>query len=545
MILVAMQALAQSSTNDARLEFRVRYVTADAVYFNGGTTLGVRPGDKVWVLRGSQRIVQLEVKYVSEHNASCLLDKPAAQPENVPVVHVDDLVLWTIPLPEYMKRTRPPAEPKSTAGAVSPPAPTRPVLNTPKRFVPKRNVPNNDLNGHFSLQAFGQRDRSAQRFDFLESSAYLRLNIDRLAGWPLRLSTRARASQNRQQFGGSRLRQQPLQPRFYEIALEFSAANAPVELGVGRMLRNEWRGVGYLDGVAFGYRFNETWKAGVFAGTQPDLYDYGFRLDEKKLGGFLQLKKSLRPNAELTFTATGVGQYRRRQISREFVAAQFDGNWLSRLYLTQYFELDYNRNWRKTAQTPAVALSNSYFNASFYPQSWVSVGVSYDARRLIRTWETRVIADSLFDQALRQGWRANLNFQPTALLRLSVDGGVQQHNGTPNVYSTGFSANMWNVLRSGVGFSARLAYFGNASSSGYYPAIDLSRSFFSVIYATVGGGAYLYRTNKGTATQSNPWERLRLDVNVTRRFFLSGTLENFHGDTMKFGRGFVDAGVRF
>jgi hypothetical protein len=48
-----------------------------------------------------------------------------------------------------------------------------------------------------------------------------------------------------------------------------------------------------------------------------------------------------------------------------------------------------------------------------------------------------------------------------------------------------------------------------------------------------------------TSQQSNLWERLRLDYNFTSRLFCSGTFENFHGDTMKFIRGFLDLGVRF
>jgi hypothetical protein len=373
----------------------------------------------------------------------------------------------------------------------------------------------------------------------------LRLNIERVAGLPLRLSTRARSSQNRQQLGANSVRTQPALHRVYEIALEFTTPDAQLEFAVGRMLRNEWRGVGYLDGVALGYRLNEMWRAGVFAGTQPDLYHYDFNFAEKKLGGFLQMKRPVGKSAELVIAATGVGQYIRQQISREYLAAEFNFNWLQRLYLTQYLEIDYNRHWRKTAKTGAIDLSNTYFNAGYYPQSWISFGVSYDARRLIRTWETRSIADSLFDQALRQGWRANVSLQPTTLLRFTVDGGLQQYKGTPNVYSAGISASAWNLLRTGVGLSARLSYFGNALSAGYYPAVDLSRSFFTIIYATVGGGAYLYRMENTGPSQHNPWERLRLDINLARRFFLSGTFENFHGNTMRFVRGFADLGWRF
>jgi len=544
-MMITFPAHGQHEDKEARLVFRVRYVTADAVYFNGGTTLGVRPGDKVWVMRDGQKVVQLEVNYVSAHNASCLLDQEKTQRDKAPTVRVDDLILWTIPLPEYMKRTRPPEAPSPNAAPIFSPNKTRINSPGPKRFVPKRRYPNNNLNGQISVQAFGQRDRSAPRFDFFESSAYLRLSVERLAGLPLRLNARARSSPNRRQFGANSGRSRPALSRVYEITVEYTTPNAPVEFALGRMLRNEWRGVGYLDGVAFGYRFNETWKAGVFAGTQPDLYHYGFRADEKKLGGFLQIKRPVGKSAEIIFAATGVGQYMRRQISREYLAAEIGFIWMRQFYLTQYLEIDYNRNWRKTAQNSAIDLNNAYFNASYYPQSWIFFGVSYDARRLIRTWETRSIADSLFDQALRQGWRANVNLQPTALVRFTFDGGLQQHKGTPNVYSAGVSASAWNLLRSGVGLSARFSYFGNSFSGGYYPAIEVSRSFLGMLYATIGGGAYLYRMGNGGQSQSNPWERLRLDVNLTRSFFLSSTVENFHGDTMKFVRGFVDLGWRF
>ena len=542
MLLLAFQVFGQSTPKEARLEFRVRYVTPEAVYFNGGTSLGVRAGDKISIMRDGRKILQLEVKYVSEHNASCLLEKEIAQRETP---RVDDLILWTIPLPEYMKRTRPPDEPAPNVAPARSSNKARPAAPAPKRYFTGRRSPNNDLNGQISLQAFGQRDRGPQRFDFLESSAYFRLNFERPAGLPLRFIARARSSQNYRQLGAQNMQTQPALHRVYEIALEYDTPATPLQFTVGRMLRNELRGVGYLDGMALGYRLNDRWKAGVFAGAQPELYHYDFHLDEKKLGGFVQLKTPVGKNADLVVAATGVGQYMRRQVSREYLAAEINFTRSAQLYLTQYLEIDYNRKWRKTASAGAVDLSNAYFNATYYPRGWISFGASYDARHLIRTWETRSIADSLFDQALRQGWRASVNLQPSALTRFTIDGGLQTHRNTPAVYSVGASANVWNLLRSGVGLSARFSYFGNVVSAGYYPALDLSRSFFSVIYATVGGGAYVYRMGNGGQAQFNPWERLRLDVNLTRKFFLSGTFENFHGDTMKFVRGFVDVGWRF
>jgi hypothetical protein len=533
-------------SNEVSLNFRVRYVTADAVYFNGGSADGVRPGDYFWVMQNGQKILLLKVKYVATHSACGLLKKEDGEAiGNDVAIKIDDAILCIIPQQEFLARTEPTAQPAATPRAGSPQKKTRVLAAAPKRRANRPKKVDNVLNGQISLQSFGQKDRNPQQFDFLESSAYLRLDFERPAGLPLRLTARARSSRNYRQIGTNRTEQQPALHRVYEIALEYNSSASPVELAVGRTLRYELRGAGYLDGLVLGYRVNEIWKAGVFAGAQPDLYRYEFRADQKKLGGFVQMKTAPGKSAEINFGATAIGQYIRQQVSREYLAAQVDFNAARQLYLVQYFEIDFNRKWRRRMSASALDLSNAYFNATYYPRPSISFGASYDARRLVRTWETHSIVDSLFDQALRQGWRASVAFQPTALVRLALDGGLQKQKGMPNGYSANVSANVANLWRSGIGINARLSYFSSGLSAGYYPGLDLSRSFFGVIYATLGGGAYIYRMGNGAPAQSNPWERLRLDANLTRRFCLSSTIENFHGDTMKFARGFVDLGLRF
>lgn len=544
MAMLWQNAASQQHNNSAevRLEFPVRYLTLEAVYFNGGTINGIRSGDQAWVMRNGARVLQLQVSYVSEHSASCLLKTAAEQPVEF-AVRMDDRILVIIPSAEAQQRAKAvapaPEEPRERPGVPQ----ARVPKSTPKSYRSVRRT-DNLLSGQISLQSFGQHDQSAQRYDFFQPSAYLRLNFERPGGLPLRFTLRVRSSQNYRQIGTSSLVAQPALHRVYEIGLEYTTPAQPLELTLGRMLRYDLRGVGYLDGLALGYRLNAALKAGAFYGTQPNLYDYAFSLDEKKLGVFAQLKAGLGKSGELQMGATGVGQYLRGQVSREYLALQADLNWVRQWYLTNYFELDLNRGWRKPSNGRSLDLSNAYFNAVYYPRSALSLGLSYDARRLLRTFETQALADSLFDRALRQGWRVNVSLQPTALTRFTLDGGLQTHASMPAVYSAGASATLSNLARSNIAVNARLSYFGNALSAGYYPSLDLARSFWGRVYATVGGGAYVYRMDNASA-QVNPWERVRLDLNLMRRFFFSGTLENFHGDTMNFVRGFVDLGWRF
>jgi hypothetical protein len=267
-------------------------------------------------------------------------------------------------------------------------------------------------------------------------------------------------------------------------------------------------------------------------------------LEERKAGIFVQARPVIGKKTEFILSATGIGQYMRGQINREYLATEVNFTFERKWFVMQYLEIDLNRDWRRAASASALTMSNAYFNASYYPSPLLSFGLSYDARRLLRTWETRALADSLFDQNLRQGWRANFSVQPTSMTRFAIDGGWQGQKSSPDVYSAGISASATNFLH-GFSLHARLSYFGNSISSGYYPALDLSSNFFGVVYATLGGGAYVYRMGNSGPSQTNPWERLRLDFNLARRFYLSSTLENYHGETMRFLRGFADLGWRF
>ncbi len=541
LVLAPTGTATAQNDKEARREFRVKHVTLDAVYFNGGSALGVRPGDKVWLMRNGERLMPLVVKYVSEHSASCLLDS-TAQAGVKPAVKIDDVILWTISMAEYLKRIPPASEPERKPASHRPLR--RPSTPAPKRYAEARRQSNNEVSGQLSLQSYGQQDHSPQAFNFQESSAYLRLTLERLGGLPMRLLTRARSVRNTRQLGNGGWQTQAVAHRVYEMALEGETVATPFEFAVGRMLRSDLRGAGYLDGLALGYRFGSHCKAGVFAGFEPDLSGYRFRSSEKKYGGFLQMKMPAGKQGELGVVLTGVGRYRNGEISREYLAAQTDFNWLQQLYLTQYVELDLNRAWRN-ARASALALSNVYFNATCYPQEKVSLGLSYDARRLIRTWETRTLADSLFDSSLRQGWRGQVAYQPTALYRIALDGGRQGQGNAPAVYSAGCTASAAELWRSGLSVNARFSYFGNALARGYYPGLEISRRMLAMLYVSLGGGIYSYRMSNPASTQNNPWERLRLDAHFNRTLFLSATVERYHGDTMRFVRGFGELGWRF
>jgi len=374
----------------------------------------------------------------------------------------------------------------------------------------------------------------------------VRLRAERLAGTPVRMEVRLRSRQSyRSNPLNSQLQRQETINRLYELSVEYAPVDGVVEFAAGRILRNEIRGLGYLDGLAAAYRFGGGVKAGFFAGSQPELYRSSFQFQEKKLGGFVNYKNALRGEGEFSTTLAAVGRYSRQQVSREYLALQSDLSFSRRLFVAQYIEMDINRRWRREMEGSRISFTDFFLNATYYWPHALSAYLSYDARRNVRTWETHDIADSLFDNLLRKGVHLGVNVQPLPSTRVSVDGGLRTSPNAENVYSGSIAITQSNILRSGVTFNGRMSYYGNSLSKGYYPNADVSWQLFRRLQCGLSAGAYIYSFGQPARRQTNPWERLRLDVNLSRLLFFSGTVENYNGDTMKFFRGFVDLGVRF
>lgn len=262
------------------------------------------------------------------------------------------------------------------------------------------------------------------------------------------------------------------------------------------------------------------------------------------MGGFVNFKSKFGSNGEFLATVSGIGRYTQQRLSREYLAVQSDLSVNRQFYISQYVEMDLNRHWRRALEGSSLSISDFFLNATYYWRPSISFNAAYDARKNIRTWETHNIADSLFDNSLRRGLHLGAQVQPLPTLRLSLDGGVRTNANSENVYSGSVAVTQSNLWAKGFGISGRMSYYGNSLSRGYYPSADVSWQFFRRVHCSVSGGAYIYFFSQPKRRQTNPWERLRLDFNVTRQLYFSSTFENFHGDSMKFIRAFVDMGIR-
>jgi hypothetical protein len=159
--------------------------------------------------------------------------------------------------------------------------------------------------------------------------------------------------------------------------------------------------------------------------------------------------------------------------------------------------------------------------------------------RLVRTWETHSIVDSLFDRNLRQGLRGQLDFNAGSRFFGFVSGGIRKRSGDSAAtysYATGVSKNGFFFPRSSVDF--QVAGFSGPFDSGLNLSTRLGKYLRTSDYVSLGYGLYAYRNSGFTAgpRRANHWVELALRTEFAARLFFNGQMQYNTGDDIRGAR---------
>jgi len=478
------------------LETTVKYVSVSAIYLDAGRSQGIQKGDPGEIRRADSLIARVEVEFVADNSASCRLLESSG------IIRVGDRAIVQITPP-------PKVETDTTSHQPVPAAPAPAPLRKP----PKASI--NRVTGSASVQALSQNDLGQSNRDFVEPAFVLRGQLDNLAGTQHTLSVRLRSVKTDRQLGAS----QEWTHRLYEFALYYRNPDARISYGAGRLLSNRLSGIGYLDGATLEYRMNPVWSVGAFGGAQPDLRTFGFDKKQTKAGVFAAYDRGSFATSHLSGTLALAGNYQNSNISREFAYEQLSYS-VQRLFLYQSAEANINRGWRKAAEGSSIDLSNVLLNARYSPLGWLTTTLSYDNRTNFRTYETRFTPDSVFDHALRQGWKLGANAKLPQRLYLLGEAGVRtkQNEGTETRTLTG-GIGSYDLFRSGFQLDARFTTFQGRFSKGYQPTFSVSRDILHRGRAGVQLGSNRYTIEQLPGTVDNRWVRLNTDWYLSRHIY--------------------------
>lgn len=182
-----------------------------------------------------------------------------------------------------------------------------------------------------------------------------------------------------------------------------------------------------MDGAMGRYRFGDNWNVGVFSGVVPDPITSEFSSEETQSGAFVAAQGALL-DRDVDGTLAWIGRYRSGEINRESIYQQVHLLLGRGSGFYQSAELEMNRGWRRDVVGSSMTLSNLLMQLRLDPLPNLRMEIGYDSRRNVQDWRTRDLPDTLFDDALRQGFRGSLRMRLPWMIA-TAGGGIRTREG--------------------------------------------------------------------------------------------------------------------
>jgi hypothetical protein len=512
LLLLIFILVAGLFSQDKTIIAEIKYISAELVYLNSGSSAGIAVGDTLDILHKSKRIGQVVVANVSEAAASCRIIRSTQPPAIGDLVQISKSLFQQTVTEENRTRVA-----DST-------------VSKKKDREPKTGATR--ISGNVGIQWYQFLDQSDYHLNFQQPTFRIYFKARQLWNKPYNLFIRMRSRYNRREntFKND-IAQKEWRNRVYEFCFSYDNPEAQLNYRIGRLISSTYSGVGYIDGLQLQHNINRKLRWGVFAGAQPQWQYADIRTDIQKCGLFTNYISGEYSGSRLENTLAIVGEYHGSTVSREFMYLQnsyYSGN---RWNIFQSAEIDLNRGWRKDKSGQTLSLTGFYISGYYAISSRFSLSMNYDNRKNYFTYELRSIADSLFDAAFRQGLRAAFNMHAFKNTRVSLNFGMRdRENDSQYSYSYGLNLIHNNLLLKGLTLNMRLSGFHNLYTIGYNPSLLLSKYFRGGHSITTGYGNYFYTLDRANTNRINHWARMSSQLELPLRMYLSGQYEYNWGD---------------
>ncbi len=522
--LIMVALLYAGVAQSAEVTCAVKYLSAEHVYLDAGNSAGLTVGLKGRVVRDGQAIGEVEIVFVAERSASCTVASKVQE-----IVAGDSVVF-----------------------DVAPEAPTTVVEPTVRRQRSTSGTgKRTSARGKSRL-----RGSIAMQWDHGQESDVRNLQTD-MYRLPFRLQVRelwqgfsfmSRGSLRRIErtgFSGSTPTSE-WRNRIQELALVRDQRDMAWQIAFGRIGGRMTNAAGPFDGLSINRRVGARTRVGLFGGFSPEWGNLGFGTDNHLYGANFHYNHLAASGRRMDFVLAGIGRYSDGEISREYVTMTTTWRGARGLSLLQAAEVDINRGWRKEVGANSVTLSSIALTGRYQFSRQITADLGYDNREPVRTWETRSLPDSLFQNAGRTGWRAGLRLRPARKLSVNLRGNLRNDDRTgENVTAWNVRVNAPGMLAERVTLFAGVRGFDGPWLSGWAPTLGMSKSTRSGFRVRAEGGYYSYTGSIDDSTRDNTWAMLGLSKELTDRLSVSADYRQDWGDDIDGQRWFLELRRRF
>ncbi len=202
-----------------------------------------------------------------------------------------------------------------------------------------------------------------------------------------------------------------------------------LKISLGRKINRYLSNVGVIDGIQAEQTISD-FTIGLYAGSRPDIYTYGYNFKLFQAGAFVAHNKSLGSGSMQTVLAFS-DQENDWNTDRRFLYFQHYNSIVKNLFFMGTVQLDLYQNVNDTISNKP-RLTNAYVNLRYRFSRKVSASIGYRNQSNILYYYTyRDYINHLSDDRNVQGIRLSLNILPIKNLNVGIRGGYRNSNDDP------------------------------------------------------------------------------------------------------------------
>ncbi len=537
--------------------FKVKFVTKDVVYLEGGREAGLAEGQRLTIRKdGLANLTDedsgsAEVRIISVASTSAaaeiLSSNLDVSPGDIAFLSSEDVL--KLKLLSASKETRKyPQLVTFTEGD--------PMDEEVREYLPRPPLPEvNRVRGRAGFEYGSISTPGSAGMDSSQFGLVLRMDMTRIGGsyWNLSGYYRGRFTS---QASAGQATLTDLINRTYHLSLSYNNPASHWTAGFGRLYLPWASSLGTIDGGYLGRQYGK-FTFGIFGGSAPDPTSWNYAPNRQMGGSFFNVEgggfESFRYMTTFGVALTRVDWHPDRQFGF------FETGIFYRHYLSIYhgMEVDFLRGDASASSLDAasgstasplakgVVVSRDYLTVRYQPHRIISFDVTENYFRNIPTFDERLIASGLLDKALFQGLSGGIRLDlPLRISPYASIGRSHSDSDGRNSWNKMFGIAWGNILRTGIRTDMRYSKFDSSFGSGSYKTLMLSRQIGEKARFDIQGGQQDLQstfTNDGRAR----WVTGTFDWLLGRHYFLGASFTVYRSATQNYNQRSINLGYRF
>jgi hypothetical protein len=545
---------------DLRTAFRVKYVTEDAAYLDGGRAAGLTEGMKLVVrdLVNTGAVASEGSDSDAAGNVAELVVLSVAETSSVTEIHtpkrpvkIGDLAYLSSADQQSMVERNALSATRKYPAVVS--FTENDTLDDEARVeVPKPPLPSvNRARGRIGFDYIGVMNHDGSGMTSSNLGVVLRADITRINGSYWNVSGYWRGRLNHTTAGTQTL--QDAINRTYHLYATYDNPNSAWVAGFGRMYLPWATSLDTIDGGYFGRRLKQGVTTGIFLGSTPDPTSYSYAPHNEIGGGFVNFEGGSYEALHYSSSSGGGMKLLSWTPNRPFLFAENNIFYKRVFSIYQSAQMDsqpgydYKNPDGTIGHQPGTGfgLGRSFFTMRFQVHPRVEVNFNHTYFRDLPTFDPNLIQTGLLDKYLMQGFSAGTRIEVHKQVWLSADLGLSNRTGdAKNSLNQMFGITFGRLPWINMHADARYTRFNSSFGSGSYEGISLSKNLGETLQLQILAGQQNFNSTLSAANRSR-FVNVMLETALGEHYFMQGGGTINRGNQMNYEQWIFTFGYRF